>query len=170
MWIVAAALAVVLAAAVAAVLVTRREDDLADGPEVPAAGSPSPASCPATWDDTFVRPQRRGPLVPREPSEALLCTYAFTPERPLRLSATHRLAGDATRVAGYFNGLTTRRPEGTSCSLEGHTEHIVVLGYPDRAPAVVTDRQCAWDQAGGVRYLADLRTVTGFWALDRNAV
>lgn len=144
-------------------------DDLAKGLEVPAVGAPTTPVCPANFaEDAAPANSRRGPLIPSNATEALLCSYRFAAPEPMPLTATYRITSGADKVVAYLNGLPTSRPEGQMCGVTGETAHVIVFGYTNRPAAVVYARGCAWDQAGAVRYGGDLRKVTGFWRIPWN--
>lgn len=139
------------------------------GPEVPAVGSPTPAACPATW--TSDRPsstRTSGPFVPNGATEALLCSYPPLGRPTLPVGDVHTLTTGVGDIVDYLNGLPATEKAGAACAAYQSTEHVVVLGYPDRPPAVVFLRECSLDQSGQVRYQGDIKKITGFWGVAWN--
>ena len=139
------------------------------GPEVPAVGDPTPASCPAMWTNDRPTPTRSsGPFVPKRAAEALLCSYPVTDTPTQPVGDVHRITADVDQLIDYLNGLPEAVKSSTLCPLDKRTEHIIAFGYPDRPPAVVHLRQCSLDQSGQVRYEGDIKKITGFWGVEWN--
>ncbi|MEV6926878.1 hypothetical protein AB0M46_20550 [Dactylosporangium sp. NPDC051485] len=129
----------------------------------PAASGPVIAGeCPAVWDGAAVSATRTGDLVPAGARSALLCSYA---DPDYRLRARRSTADGVAELTGYLNGLPGSRRADSLCDLSAGTEHVIVFEYAGRAPAVVTGRNCAWDQEGAVRYQADIRKITAYWSV-----
>ncbi len=138
-------------------------------PVTPAVASPVPAVCPATWTSDRPTPTRTsGPFAPRGAIEAMLCSYPPLDAQTRPVGDVHRLTTGVERIVEYLNGLPAVAKPDLLCPLDQRTEHVVVLGYSDRPPAVVTFRQCSLDQSGQVRYQGDIKKITGFWGVEWN--
>jgi hypothetical protein len=135
---------------------------------LPPPGVPGPAVCP---ERITVRPEvprstRNGVFVAPDAREALLCEYPFDAAAPASptLRVARRLDGDPAELIDYLNRLPGEFPEPQPC-LGGGTEYAMVLGYADRAPAVVS-LSCEWEHAGAVRRDGDLRKVLAHWQIS----
>jgi hypothetical protein len=169
----AAALAVLaLAAGACAAVVTDAGaggDSLPQG-DYPPVGTPGEPVCPSTWDPAEPAPPTRGgALVPEGAAEALLCRYPVPLDPPStpgqQVLGTVQAISDPAELIAYLNGLPTSRPPQTEsgCTAAAGTQHTIVVGYPDRPPAVVRLVSCALEQGGNVRYDADLRVLVAFF-------
>nr|MDT0656931.1 hypothetical protein [Micromonospora sp. DSM 115978] len=118
------------------------------------------------WEDGAPAATRRGNLVPPGASEALLCVYPFRAPNPMPLGSTHRIVTGVDAVVDLLNRAPESRPPGVECLLGGTTAYNVVLGYPDRRPAVVHVRNCAVDQSGAVRYEVGIGRLTTLFGVD----
>ena len=164
-------LSVLVIAAVAAVVgttvVIKTRTTTVSYPQVPPVGPAAPATCPRIWDSQAFPATRKGLLVPPGATEALLCSYPDS-SGPRRLGATHRTTTDIDSLIDYLNSLPTSRRKGAVCSLSASTDHVVVFGYPNRQPAAVHYRNCAWDQSGAMRYSGDIKKITEYWGVPWN--
>jgi hypothetical protein len=146
-------------------------DSLSDQ-DYPPVGVAAPAACPSTWELTDPpTATRAGSLVPTGATEALLCTYPLPHDPPRTpteqaLGPVHALADPAELIA-YLNGLPTNRPSPPriedACAAAAGAQYTIVVGYPDRQPAVVRLGWCVLEQGGNLRYGADLRVLTAFF-------
>lgn len=130
-------------------------------------GSPGRAVCPPFWEDGSPVATRRGNLVPPGATEAILCEYPFRAPDPMPLGSTYRVATTADAVVDLLNRAPETRPPDVECLLGGTTDYNIVLGYPDRQPAVVHVRSCAVDQGRAVRYEVGLDRLTALFGVRR---
>jgi len=141
-------------------------------PSGDAAGDPPPpAECPASVVPATARPSqtRDGALVTGRPSRALLCRYAATgATRPL--TGTDEVdAGRVSAVVAALNALPAWEPasgEDGGCLLGEQAWYEIVVGYPDRPPAVLdVSPDCGVVSGGGaVRRMPSLTALLGLWA------
>ncbi|MEV4202683.1 hypothetical protein [Micromonospora globbae] len=138
------------------------EDDIA------AVKQPGPPTCPATYvKNAPTKASRNGDLVPEGSSTALLCVYSFP--RPGAQYSLHQpipLAADKVDgLADYLNTLDPADLESNACTLAGHDQYQVILGYPDDTNVTVrVDYNCGTvSAAGAVRQVSQMKTLLGFW-------
>ncbi|MBQ0905564.1 hypothetical protein [Micromonospora sp. U21] len=138
------------------------EDDTA------AVKQPGPPTCPATFvNNAPTKASRYGDLVPEGSSTALLCVYSFPrtgDQYPLRQPIP--LAADKMDgLADYLNTLDPADLESNACTLAGHDQYQVILGYPDDTKVTVrVDYNCGIVSAvGAVRQVGQMKTLLGFW-------
>jgi hypothetical protein len=134
--------------------------------EYPARGASAPALCPPVWESAPPLPRRGGLLVPEGGTEALLCRYPLPAGPGPQILGGVRALADPRALIAYLNGLPSLAsvPPGVEagCPPVGRTQHTIVIGYPDRPPAIVR-LDCGVEQGGNIRYGGDLATLSDFF-------
>jgi hypothetical protein len=154
----------------ATALLTLPGSACAAGSQAAPAGPQGTAACPETFTERpSPAPSRAGDFVPAGAKDALLCVYPFTiHDSPggYRLHDTIPTAGNVDAVVLYLNGLApVDTTTNLTCTLMGHDQYQVVLGYPaDTHVLVRIDYNCGTaSSTGAVRRLDDISTLLGFW-------
>ncbi len=149
----------------------RHAANASSGAEVPARGTPTPATCPATLDlgQWPGMQTRTGPFLPAQAAEALLCRYPLsTVENGVAQFVGPPLTTDKpTSPVAYLNSIPDQVPPTADACLSASADsYVLVFGYSDR-PAAVVHLACGAEQAGAVRYEYDIRVIFSFWGLSK---
>lgn len=145
----------------------------AGGDNAPAP-EPGAATCPDTFSEQAASaPTRSGDLVPAGAVDAILCVYPFATQDKsgeYRLGQSIRAADkDRDGLVKYLNALGSDSGAVRSCTLMGHDQYQIVLGYPGSTHVLVrVDYNCGTvSSAGALRQLDRVDSLLGYWPTVR---
>lgn len=145
------------------------------GGQPAAASEAGAATCPDTFPEQAAStPTRAGDLVPSGAVDAILCVYPFETQGKsggYRLGQSIRAADkDRDGLIKHLNTLSRVDSEvERSCTLMGHDQYQVVLGYPGSTHVLVRiDYNCGTAySAGAIRQLDRVDSLLGYWPTAR---